>query len=278
MKKVKIIITCLTMLMLSIYSQAQVVVNGSFEQGPCPNFIGMLPDNWSNVYFDADLISACDTSEQSSYNDVGVPCNWFGCQYPKDGSNYLALCLGSEVPEVREWVRGNLTAPLVKDSLYRVTFWYTRADRYSMGSNNIGAYFGHITYQNPYQLDYSVIDYNKLVYEPSFFCDTTNWILFDQIYFAGGGETNIYIGNFFPDAKSKIQECYPTDLHYAYYYIDDVKIERILWVGLANDNPNKPKIVAIYDVLGTKYDNYINGMNIVIYSNGRKQKVFKELR
>jgi len=271
----KIITVCLIILTLS--SQAQVV-NGSFEQGPCPNLIGLLPDNWSNVYFDADLISSCDTSEQSSYNDVGVPCNWFGCQYPKDGSNYLALCLGSEEPELREWVRGNLDTPLIKDSLYRVTFWYTRADRYSMGSNNIGAYFGHISYQNPYQLDYSVIDYNKLVYESSFYCDTTNWILFDQIYLAGGGETRIYIGNFFPDAQSKIEECSPSDLNCAYYFIDDVKIEGMTWVGLINDNPDRPKIVGIYDLFGTKYDTFINGMNIVVYNNGKRQKIFKELR
>jgi hypothetical protein len=258
------------LIFLCFTAKAQVI-NGSFEQGSCPTFIANLPDNWVNIRFDANLISGCVESGQTGYTNVGTPCNYFGCQEPQDGNNYIAISLGSQQPEIREWIRGEIE-PLAKDSLYRVTFWYSKSDRYSMSSNNIGAYFGNVPYQSI--TDYSIFDYSKVVSESSSYCDTVNWIFFDRLYYAEGGESNIYLGNFFPDAQTKLEECYQSNLNEAYYYIDNVQIEKVNWVGVT-ETPYKKTIAAIYDVMGNKYDTFTWGLNIVVYSNGETVKAWR---
>lgn len=275
----KIIFSFLAIFVFGYNIQGQVV-NGSFEQGPCPNSFEDLPDNWEIVSLTPDLISRC-----ASYYNVGVDCNYFGCQEPKDGDNYISLCLGSvEKPELREMIRGRLSTPLKKDSLYIVSFWYSKSDNYTYGVNNIGIYFDFYALQELFEVDYLSIDYDKVIFNQKVNCDSLNWSLFIQPYIAKGGEEYICIGNFLPDSYATFQECYiieDTAKEFrtkAYYYIDDVKIEPALSLGIGINNPYQPHIIGIYDLLGEKHDNFINGMNIVIYSNGKRQKIFKELR
>jgi hypothetical protein len=239
----------LLLILISFTIKAQVY-NGSFEVASCPNFIAQKADGWVNVRCDSDLISRCDSSRSVDYSDVGVPCNWFGCQQPQQGDNYIALCLGAVDNDVREWVRGEIE-PMVKDSVYLVQFYYSRSDRYQLASNNIGAYFGDIGYQFSFYTDYSIIDYSKVLTERNMLVDTSTWALFSQYYIAKGGETTITLGNFYPDYDTKY-EYYGNDLdyQYAYYYIDNVSVTHVVATGIKEIQVIKPKVKINYNILG----------------------------
>lgn len=238
----------LAAILLMVKAKAQVY-NGSFEVASCPDFIGNLPDGWHNVRNDADLLSTCDISDTSDFSCVGVPCNWFGCQQPQDGNNYISLCLGGE-NNTREWIKGGIE-PMLKDEVYLITFYYSRSDRYNLAVNNIGCYFGDLTYQFSYFTDFGVIDNSKLIYQQYMLVDTANWYLFSQYYVAKGGENSITIGNFYSDAFTKYEN-YGTDseFDYAYYYIDNVKVERVVTTDINELPVIKPKPKINYNVLG----------------------------
>jgi len=242
------IITLIAIALLMVVTAKAQVFNGSFEIASCPTLIAQSPAGWQNVRCDIDLISGCVPSGQADYSNVGTPCNWFGCQQPQNGQNYIAICLGSTQPEVREWVRGEIE-PMVKDSVYLVQFYYSRADRYQMACNNMGVYFGTIPYQNPYLIDYSGIDYSKVIYSRETVSDTANWILFSQYYFAKGGETVINLGNFFPDYLTKYVN-YGSEFPYAYYYIDNLSVTRVMATDIKEYQVLKPKPIINFNLLG----------------------------
>jgi hypothetical protein len=239
----------LILILVSFAVNAQVY-NGSFEVATCPDFIGNKADGWHNVRCDSDLISSCDTSRSIDYSDVGVPCNWFGCQQPQEGGNYIALCLGAVDNDIREWVKGEIE-PMVKDSVYLVQFYYSRSDKYQLAANNIGCYFGDMQPQYSFYTNYSVIDYSKVITERNMLVDTSTWALFSQYYISKGGEQNITLGNFYPDYDTKY-EYYGTDseFHYAYYYIDNVSVDKVLATSVKEYPVIKPKPVINFNLLG----------------------------
>ena len=227
------------------------VYNGSFEVATCPDFIGNKADGWHNVRCDSDLISSCDSSRSIDYSDVGVPCNWFGCQQPKQGGNYIALCLGAVNNDIREWVKGEIE-PMVKDSVYLVQFYYSRSDKYQLAANNIGCYLGDMQPQYSFYTDYSVIDYSKVIAERNMLVDTSAWVLFSQYYIAKGGEQNITLGNFYPDYETKYEsyESYESQFNYAYYYIDNVSVTKVMATSVKEYPVIKPKPIINFNLLG----------------------------
>jgi len=260
------------------YSQ-NLVYNGSFEQYPyCPNYITYVATGWINVIPDYDLLNSCDTSQiNGDYYDVGVPCNWFGCQYPIDGDGYISISASSPIySNRREWVKGNLITPLIKDSVYKVSFWFSKSDNFSFSSSKFGVYFGDISVNNINNPNFGDIDYDKVIYLDPINCDTINWTLFELYYFSKGNENSIMIGTFFPDSLIKIERCFESTYNdYCYYYIDDVKVERVLFNNI-NENiiPNNVKIINIYNEIGQVIPKLQGGMNIVQYSDLTFKKIF----
>jgi OOP family OmpA-OmpF porin len=240
----------LLLILISFAVNAQVY-NGSFEVATCPDFIGNKADGWHNVRCDSDLISSCDSSRSIDYSDVGVPCNWFGCQQPQQGDNYIALCLGAIDNDIREWVKGEIE-PMVKDSVYLVQFYYSRSDKYQLAANNIGCYFGDMQPQYSFYTDYSVIDYSKVIAERNMLVDTSTWVLFSQYYIAKGGEQNITLGNFYPDYETKYEsyESYESQFNYAYYYIDNVSVTKVMATSVKELPLIKPKPIINFNLLG----------------------------
>ena len=277
MKGLLIITVTFLVIMCAMCLKAKAqVINGSFENASCPTLIAQQPDNWVNVRCDVDLISGCVESGQADYSNVGTPCNWFGCQQPQEGNNYIAICLASCESETREWVKGEIE-PLQAGRMYKISFYYSKADRYGLVSNNIGVYFGHLDYQFPYVTDYSQIDYSKVVSTFETNVDSTSWTLFEGYYVAAGGENEIVLGNFYPDSETKIEHIgyYSHEWHYAYYYIDNVQLH-IQDINSVNEQlPSNKKVAYIADAYGRVLDTYQTGINIVVYTNGTTQKVFK---
>jgi hypothetical protein len=74
--------------------------------------------------------------------------------------------------------------------------------------------------------------------------DTVNWMRIGGIYQAQGGEQFITIGNFFADNQITVL---PLEGPAAFYYIDDVSVERCSQVGVStNDLVAKQKTLNLF--------------------------------
>ena len=267
-KQINILLIAFALLTLLVCNLKAQVTNGSFEQGPCPDLISTLPDSWYNTRNDIDLISGCGINGQTDYSNAGSPLNWFGYQQAQDGSNYIAICMGAEQPEVREWPKTDID-PLIKDSIYRVSFYISRADRYNLAVNSIGVYFGALPYQNPYFVDYSQIDYSKIATFWHMVIDTVAWERIELYYIAQGGENSLTIGNFYPDNLCKYEQLGNgnAEFNYAYYYIDNITIDR-MQANTLPEQYTKPKQV----LYTCNYMGQIGQPGITVYTNGTYKK------
>lgn len=272
-----IIIFLLIFISNSIKSQ-NLLINGSFEESDCPNYISSTPYNWIQCRPDFDLISTCDTSEfLVDYYSVGSPSNWFGYQNPQSGQNYISILISSTDGNRREWAKGWLTNSLIKDSLYLVEIWVSRCDNFCVSSNNIGISFQNIPPQYEEFADFDNIDYTFVISNTNSIIDTSSWTKVEFIYFAKGGETSITIGNFFKNEETKIESLYDCgDGYYsknAYYYIDNISIQHLNINSINEYNiPNKPPMYYI-NKIGQKSENMFSGFNIVV-KDDKYYKIF----
>ena len=61
-----------------------------------------------------------------------------------------------------------------------------------------------------------------------FLVDVDEWMLVEGAFVAAGGEDHIVIGNFESPADTDVVEVAPSGFRRAYYYVDDVNVERVL--------------------------------------------------
>jgi len=232
----------------SIGSQAQnLVPNPSFETfDKCPNDY--------NVKFRKELISGWymatggtpDYFNSCTRIQVGVPQNFMGSCFAKDGKAYIGLILLLEPyadtltkpTDYREYIEARLSEPLVKGLRYCATFYYSVAPYSTYAVNRLGAYFSEKKIGN--KLSTRILDY-----KPQVCMDTTNiqtekqaWFMVSDTIQAKGNEQYITIGNFYNDRKtryttldvsgvSKVQQARIAQNKLAYYYIDLVSVVKV---------------------------------------------------
>jgi hypothetical protein len=183
-------------------------------------------ESWVNVglgttdYFNAD------------YNFLApqVPLNSYGTQEAHTGQAYVGIytfqiVLGDY--NIREYFRTQLTSTLEAGETYTISFYYSLSD-YSQFTSSFGLRISD-TIGEPMD--------NYLMLAPATFTvpfldQTTDWILYTQTYHAVGGEKYLTIGNFQNDVEidtSVVGGAYEM----AYYYIDDVSVEKHPFSGIS---------------------------------------------
>ncbi|MGB3080617.1 MAG: gliding motility-associated C-terminal domain-containing protein [Saprospiraceae bacterium] len=199
-----------------------IVPNPSFEVYTlCPTGPGqggVLPcDPWSNAtQGTCDYFNAC----ASIPSGVTVPPNFRGFQYAQTGFAYAGLYARTEGFLYREYLRVQLTTPMVADSTYDVNFWVSLGEQ-TCGTKNMGAYF---SVPQPFIPTLGVFNATPQVSASiGFINDTLNWTLISGCYTALGGEQWMVIGNFLGDAASPIDPACALG-HTSYYYIEDVSV------------------------------------------------------
>lgn len=274
------IITLLILIFISNNIKSQnLLINQSFEDSDCPIYISETPYNWIQCRPDFDLISTCDTSETLvDYYSVGVPSNWFGYQYPKNGNNYISILISSLDGDRREWARGFLVDELLKDEFYLIILWVSRCDNFCVSSNNIGVSFQDISSQYSNFADFSNIDYSYVLNNTNSIIDTSNWTKIELLYFAKGTERTMTIGNFFRNEDTKIEKLYDCEDEYysknAYYYIDDISIQHVDITSINEYNLPNSNIPTYYiNQIGQKSEKMFSGFNIIV-KDKKYYKVF----
>jgi len=211
------------------YSTPNIVPNPGFE------LIDQPPVNWFNLGQDFTRCikywsSPTDASPDAYGPGITVPANWarkgFGKVQPRSGEYMAGMtlygCDGGK-PHCREYIQIQLSEPLVLGQKYYIEF-YLRHLANSLESNNIGVYFNNRTIK--------VQGDPVLKFTPQF--NTEFIITCDDYWERISGEIiamsesdNIIIGNFYSDAATQTRTTGSDNFGYAYYYIDDITIQKI---------------------------------------------------
>ncbi len=212
-----------------IYGQVNLVLNPSFEDTiQCvinhSQFKGYVSD-WGGVY--GEYFNAYCQGWQ-----VEVPNNVWGYQVPRTGVAYAGIwCIVPDnVPShenLRDYVEGTLSAPLISGQTYCVSFYVNHPDgcRYVCP---IGIHFSSdttaFTPLNQYCLNLipDYVDTSLIALS-----DSINWTQVSFNYVAQGGERYFTIGNFWNDTITPllvVNPSAPTNLYGSYFFIDDVSV------------------------------------------------------
>ncbi len=228
MKKIALLVFCF--FLLKGYGQ-NLVPNPSFEiDSLCPNACCQLnyATPWHGAGEDAEYFNGCAGSAILSY---GVPLNWLGYQSARTGNAYAGLfCYwNTSSGDESDYIQVRLTDTLEQEKTYCISFYDNRAISYyphnELAITKIGLYVSDtaITDTSLYIMSY----YTPQIVSPAgvYLGDTTNWVEISGIYLAHGGERYITIGNF-NAVTDTIGIINSNDLSVAYYYVDDVSVER----------------------------------------------------
>ncbi len=207
-----------------------IVPNPSFENlTDCPSYYGQFgfvsdwfPMNGGNP----DLYNPCATNPE-----VSAPSNVFGYQQPASGIGYVGMWgwSGQTISGFgyREIIGARLIEPLIAGHQY----WFSMKVSWTSGfpnpnghtgfaSNNMGVKCAMDSlwidsYWIPWQghANYHSVD---------IITDSVNWTLLSGSFVVDSAYQFIYIGNFYDDVSTSVQQMDASGQYFSYYYADDV--------------------------------------------------------
>ena len=251
-------------LFLNLEAQTNLVPNPSFEtytQCPTTDRQIFYASPWTGSKNGAIYLNSCSPT-------ANVPgcCGYF--QYAKTGNAFGAVynenIYGNNY---RDYLQVKLTAPLIKDLCYYVSFYTNLANFSQKALNNVAANLSDNLVLSTGTGDILSLIANVVSYGNPIIKDTINWIKVSSIYKANGGEQYLTIGNFMDDSHTDTLYVFNQDGYDgSLYYIDDVSVIEI-------DNTFKPtwtyrdtSIIQGDSVfIGTR----TNGLKSIWYENGK---------
>lgn len=200
---------------------------------PNPDFEMYVPDSVNGSNGNGDIAKASYwsnpgigtpdyfNSDHNLPNYPRIPLNECGTQTPHSGQAYAGIYVYevTSVPNVREYIRTQLTSPLEANKYYRISLFTSLGD-----SSHYAATFGINLSSNP-----TTNADGFLLLVPSFLqpenpiTDDANWTELSWTYLAQGGEQYLTIGGFIYDVDLNPLTV-NGDYSHAYYYIDDVAV------------------------------------------------------
>jgi hypothetical protein len=187
-----------------------LVINPSFEDSlQCPSGSGAFVNfvaTWTKPsYGSADYFYAgCPMAP----ND----------EPPRTGNAYAGIIV-YDPANIREYMTGHLSSPLVAGTLYTVSFYVNLNSSCMRGINEIGAYATATNINNTNALP---IILTPQVQGTIPYTATTGWQLVQGSFTATGGEQYLILGSFVPDSVMTFTTVSTTGWGDTYYYIDDV--------------------------------------------------------
>jgi OmpA-OmpF porin, OOP family len=216
-----------------------LVPNPSFEE--FISFDTSHNKGWHKVQ-ESDTPDYFNLSNDHPYNNIFK--DFLGGTKPKSGNGYVGIfCLRvnpkRSIKNIREFIESPLLTTLEKDSLYKVEISLCLDAESNIAIKSFGIYFSRTP-------THFIQDSKMFVFKPqiefnsSFLDSTNNWITLESLYKALGNEKYVVLGNFKPDniiitkpvftyqekGKKKKWELVPREKA-SYYYLDDVKIEKV---------------------------------------------------
>ena len=214
----------------SLFGQ-NLIKNGGFEfiDGKVkePGLIFLAPPWVAGTQATPDLYATKAKSDL-----VGVPINAYGDQEAEKGTgdNYAGILLYSHgAKKPRTYLTAKLKYSMLAGEWYCVKFNISFADLSKYACNNIGAYISHdsVGSNKDQILNYKpqIINSTNDIFEKQW-----GWESICRIFVAEGGEQFITIGNFAPQAETKMKSVKrpkgytKTQIRDGYYYIDNISV------------------------------------------------------
>ena len=223
-----------------------LVQNPSFEAYKyCPEFISNFNKNvtyWSTPTFaTTDYFNTC-AERMNSINHAGS-------QKAKTGNGYAGIYVFSD-NNYREYIQGELKEKLEQGITYKLSFYLSLAEYSTHAISQIDVLFMPIPLNSSNSKEINIKRLSKQavasrfleIPNDGFYTDKVNWIKVEVDYEALGFENYFTIGNFNANRKTKKQHVLSsTGKQFSYYYVDDVRIERIDEVEKSVLNVEKEK-------------------------------------
>lgn len=221
-KKIVVLIILIQYLGLSAQN---LVPNPSFETyTACPTVGGQLntASPWYGTNADSDYYNSCASPP------LNVPYAGLGFQYARTGSAFAGQWLFNGI-NYREYLQVALTSSLVANDCYLVKFYVCNQGaglKYAI--KNIAAHISMGGYSTN-SVGSPATSFSPQVYlvNKPLIKDSLNWTEVGGIFTAVGGENYITIGNFKNDPNTDTVATNYGTFYGAYYYFDDVSIEKI---------------------------------------------------
>ena len=207
----------------------------SFEQNVCE---WSLPNNGTSDLWSTGIPVECRASMPvSTYvHDLGHPP--IGSQLPRTGRRFAGIITyyGNAYivePPYREYIQIGLETPLEPGEHYCVEMFVSLAEAPMYAANNLGMLFHETKIErNSWRVPYSdrgfPLPYTPHIVEEAIITDSVNWVRVSDIFIADAPYQYLTIGNFSNDREtSSIQSRSSSVYKYAYYFIDDVSVEKI---------------------------------------------------
>lgn len=196
----------LFIIICDIASAQNLVLNPSFEE------YNICPSNSANVknckyVFDPQCISEpipCYSSSDyfntcvPSGNNMNVPLNFTGYQYPKTGYGYVGSAF-IDTSGYREYFQVKLSQPLEVNRDYNFSFFVNLSNLSHLTTYAIGVKFvdDSVYYFNQYLWEFMEADW--INDENNYITDTVGWTMLNGTYQAKGDEKWMIVGVFHPE-------------------------------------------------------------------------------
>lgn len=244
------------LLLLTTTSDAQnLVANPSFENysstycGIMSNQFGSIINDWysptggtPDAYF-TNINKTCFNFQINS--QYSGPIGIKGNQEPRTG-NVMAAIGVYTIPTLnqREYIQVQLSAPLQVGESYVVEFYASLADSIESSINNLGLHLSTTAISGGGTTPLST--YTPQVISNGFVDNITDWVKISDTIVATSAYQYITIGNFLDDAATNTQSN-PTSsggigAYGAYYFIDDVRVEKISNIITSVDRVSNTKL------------------------------------
>ncbi|CAN5354361.1 hypothetical protein BH09BAC5_BH09BAC5_20650 [soil metagenome] len=202
-----------------------LILNPGFEEhgavsgnGPASdNLMGNRVKNW---------FSPTDASPDYFLRNDDFLWNQYGAPLSKTGDAMAGIVVYGEKKDYREYIMGELSAPLEEGETYIFSIAIALASHSGKMIDKLGVYFSS-------EMIFDKKNSNEIKVIPQITIDSTstfkligNWVILKATYVATGGEKHIIIGNFSSDKKTISKNVNDgKGAPYAYYYIDDISLE-----------------------------------------------------
>jgi hypothetical protein len=224
-KRITFLLISLTPL---ITTGQNLISNGSFEDTiACPPGCALLENavGWIDPVSisSSDLIHICSAICDYTFQ---------GYQLPKTGLAHAGIIVSNVVSTGREYLEKAIDSSLIAGECYHVEF-YMSSGIYKYATDDIQVYFSDTLLSNISQAN-AFYNYLPQVHNSTGnFPDTVNWTLVQGDFVAQGGENYMIIGNFKDLANTNVVIINSSSpVGYAYVYIDDVSLTKVICTGL----------------------------------------------
>jgi hypothetical protein len=223
-----------------------LVPNASFEEHKkCPKNYTVHSRRWLIPGWYMPTRGTADYFHMCTLRQVGVPKNFMGNCFPREGMAYAGLILmenPSENPNkffnYREYLQAELLSPLEKGKKYTVCLHFALASYSTYAINRIGIHFSKERIKKRRNTKILNVKPQVMTDTLTLTTERDEWTEIRDTITANGGEKFLTIGNFYDDPNTCYQalnlnglgnylERKIKDNRLAYYYFDLISVEVI---------------------------------------------------